>query len=198
MTTAPAEVESWVRQGAAALQAGRSKDARALLERVVATGRSNVQVWMLLALACRQMGDGAAHNRSVDEALRLDAGNIFALIWKGDSLAAARDEQGATSFYERALRLANGLQVPPDLAAELERASAAIKASTDRYGTHLESFLTSHGLAAGHAQSALPGSDRYPVGRQAHFSSAAECLLFPAAAAAAILRTRRIRLDPRA
>jgi len=149
MTATPAEVESWVRQGAAALQAGRSEDARALLERVVATGRGNIQVWMLLALACRQLGDGAAHNRAVDEALRLDAGNIFALIWKGDSLAAARDEQGATSFYERALRLANGLQVPPDLAAELDRASTAIKAATNRYGTHLESFLTSHGLPPG-------------------------------------------------
>jgi len=146
MTATPAELESWVRQGAAALQAGRSKDARALLERVVATGRTNIQVWMLLALACRQMSDGAAHDRAVDEALRLDGGNLFALIWKGDSLAAAGDEQGATSFYERALRLANGVQVPPDLAAELDRARAAIKTATDRYGTHLESFLTSHGL----------------------------------------------------
>ena len=143
----PAELESWVRQGAAALQAGRSKDGRALLERVVATGRTNVQVWMLLALACRQMDDAAAFDRAVDEALRCDAGNLFALVWKGDSLAASHDDQGAISFYERAVRLAAGHELPSDLAAEIERARVAIQAATARYGEHLESFLTSQGLS---------------------------------------------------
>src|SRR3569832_1864528 len=70
----PAELESWVRQGAAALQAGRSKDGRALLERVVTTGRTNVQVWMLLALACRQMGGAAAGGRAGGGARRGGAG----------------------------------------------------------------------------------------------------------------------------
>lgn len=147
MTATSAELESWVRQGAAALQAGRSQDGRALLERVVATGRTNVQVWMLLALSCRQMGDAAAFDRAVDEALRCDASNLFALVWKGDSLAASHDDQGAISFYERAVRLAAGHELPSDLAAEIERARVAIQAATTRYGEHLESFLTSQGLS---------------------------------------------------
>lgn len=162
MTATVAELESWVRQGAAALQAGRSQDGRALLERVIATGRTNTQVWMLLALACRQLGDAAGLERAIDEALRLDAGNLFALIWKGDSLAAARDDQAAISFYERAVRLAAGRELPRDVAAEIERASTAIQAATTRYGAHLESFLTAQGLP--------------PAARSARFQEAIEIL----------------------
>lgn len=148
MTSTPAERASLTRQAGAALQAGRFKDGRVMLERIVATGETNIEIWMLLALACRQMGDAAAHARAVDEALRRDGGNLFALIWKGDCLAAARDEQAAIGFYERALRLAHGRQLPRDVSAELERASAAVQAATTRYRDHVETFLAARGHPA--------------------------------------------------
>ncbi|MDH7973175.1 aspartyl/asparaginyl beta-hydroxylase domain-containing protein [Sphingomonas sp. AR_OL41] len=149
MTATNAELEAWVRDAVTALQAGKPHDARALLERVTATGRTNVQIWMLLAHVCRATGDGAAQDRAIDEVLRRDADNIRALIWKGDTRVAARDEQGAMSFYERAMRLADGQSIPPDLATELERAGAAAQAASLRYRTHLEDFLTSQGLSSG-------------------------------------------------
>lgn len=147
MTATNAELEAWVRDAAAALQAGKPREARALLERVTATGRSNVQIWMLLAYACRETGDDAAQDRAIEEVLRRDAGNIRALIWKGDMRVAARDEQGAMSFYERAMKFADGQSIPPDLASELERAATAAQAASLRYRTHLEDFLTSQGLS---------------------------------------------------
>ena len=147
MTATNVELETWVRDAVAALQAGRPHDARALLERVTATGRGNVQIWMLVAHVCGEAGDVAARDRAIDEVLQRDANNIRALIWKGDARVAARDEQGAMSFYERAMRLADGQSIPPDLAAELERAGVAAQAASLRYRTHLEGFLTAQGFA---------------------------------------------------
>ena len=147
MTATNAELENWAREAVTALQAGRPHDARALLDRVTATGRTNVQIWMLVAHACRETGDMAAQDHAIDEILRRDANNIRALIWKGDMRIAAKDERGATSFYERATRLADSQSIPPDLATELERAKIAAQAASARFRTHLQAFLTANGLS---------------------------------------------------
>lgn len=147
MAAGNAELEAWVRGGAAALQAGRAKDARDLFERVTASGRASVQVWMLLAQANRVLGDTSAQEAAVDAVLAREAGNIRALIWKGDCRAAS-DMRAATSFYDRALRLADGQALPGDLTAELDRASAATRAAGAAYTAHMDGWLTAQGLPA--------------------------------------------------
>ncbi|MFN5778830.1 MAG: Rid family hydrolase, partial [Novosphingobium sp.] len=101
-------------------------EARARFERVTATGRANTQIWMLLALACRALDDGAGEETAIDAALALDPGLIRGQVMKGDCRVRAGDEQGALEFYQAALRWAEGMELPADLAAEIERARAVV------------------------------------------------------------------------
>lgn len=123
-----------IREGADLLQRGRAVDARARLEQVTATGRANTQVWLLLAAACRAQGDRANEEAALDAALALDPSLVRGQIMKGDCRVAAGDEGGALEFYQCALRWAEGAQLPPDLAAEVERARATVA----RYGARGE------------------------------------------------------------
>ncbi|OYW22159.1 aspartyl/asparaginyl beta-hydroxylase domain-containing protein [Sphingomonas sp.] len=136
-----AQIESLVRSAAASLQRGDAAQARQSLEQVTATGRGNIQIWLLLALACKGTNDVAAEERAVDSALKIDSANIRALILKGDCCAAGKDPRGATSFYERAIGLAQGKQLPADLAREVERAEALSKAASAEYRTYLEEWI---------------------------------------------------------
>lgn len=135
------QIEALVRSAAAALQRGDPGQARQALEQVTATGRGNIQIWLLLALACKGTGDVAAEERAVDAALKADPGNIRALILKGDCRAADKDSRGATSFYQRALSLAQGKQLPADLVREVERAEALSKAAAAEYRAYLEDWI---------------------------------------------------------
>lgn len=137
------QIEALVRSAAAALQRGDPGQARQSLEQITATGRGNIQIWLLLALACKGTGDVAAEERAVDAALKVDPGNIRALILKGDCRAASNDNRGATSFYQRALGLAQGKQLPADLVREVERAEALSKAAAAEYRAYLEDWIGS-------------------------------------------------------
>ena len=65
MTLTNDQALALVREGAEMLQRGLPEDARARFERVTATGRANVQIWMFQAMACRMLDDapeiGRAH-----------------------------------------------------------------------------------------------------------------------------------------
>lgn len=136
-----AQIEALVRGAATALQRGEAAQARQSLEQVTATGRGNIQIWLLLALACKGTNDVAAEEHAVDAALKIDPANIRALILKGDCRAAGNDTRGATSFYERAIGLAQGKQLPADLAREVARAEALSKAASAEYRAYLEEWI---------------------------------------------------------
>lgn len=116
------EAERLVREGAEALRQGRPADARARFSKVTQTGRANVQIWLLLAAACRVERDPVGEEAAVDSALALEPRLVRGLIVKGDCRARAKDERAALGFYESALRLAAGQQLPNDLLIELRRA----------------------------------------------------------------------------
>jgi aspartyl/asparaginyl beta-hydroxylase (cupin superfamily) len=135
-----------VRQGAEALQQGRTAEARRDLERVTQTGRANGQIWGLLAMACRAEGDAAAEEAALDALLALEPRAMRALIMKGDCRGKAGDDKGALQFYETALNLARTDQVPEGLAPELRRAEAAVAEWTGRIDSAREATLAKRGL----------------------------------------------------
>jgi tetratricopeptide (TPR) repeat protein len=148
------EAEQLARTGAEALRAGDAAAARQNFDRLAASGRANVQIWLLLAHSCAMLGDHADAERAADEVLRRDNRNLRALILKGDARQAAGDEAAAVSFYNNALKLAGQLgELPADLKAELERIGQAAKAFLGRSRQRLEAHLAAVGLGP-EAQSA--------------------------------------------
>lgn len=142
------ELENAVRAGAAALQNGDPLTARGQFERVIATGRANVQVWMLQAMACRGLGDTAAEEIAVDGALKADPNNIRMLVMKGERREGAGDLRAASSFYGRAVSLASQRALPADLRAEVDRAGERVAALAQRFQDDLEATLADAGFPA--------------------------------------------------
>lgn len=122
-----ADFPSIARRGMEALRAGRAVEARGLFEQVVGAGRGDASVWVGLAYACRDTGDGAAALAATDGALRLQPGNPRALLLKGDHFLAAGDRRSAATFYASALRNAPA-NPAADLQAELARAAREVEA----------------------------------------------------------------------
>ena len=147
MTEAP-QLENLVRRGAAALQRGDPAEARKLFDQVIATGRANVQIWLLQAVACKALRDIVAQEHAADQVLKADPGNIRALILKGDSRIASGDGRAGTSFYDRAVRIAQSRQLPGDLIDEVKRAETLTKVAATEYRAHLEKWVGPAGRAA--------------------------------------------------
>ena len=148
MTLTNDQAIALVREGAELLQRGQPADARARFERVTATGRANVQIWMFQAMACRMLDDAAEEEAALDAALALDPGLIRGQVMKGDCRHRAGDEQGALEFYQAAVRWAEGAELPGDLAAEVERARGAVAQSAARGEAAREAALAARGFPA--------------------------------------------------
>ena len=142
MSLSLADAEMIARQGAEALRAGKAAEAKRHFEQLAATGRANIQIWLLLAHSCRLAGDMEGAERAADEALRQDKGNLRALIIKGDARQHAGDDRAASSFYGAALRLADSIgSLPDELKSEVERARKALEANAASYRSRLERNL---------------------------------------------------------
>ena len=146
MQLSVSEAERIAREGAQALQAGNAAEARRRFERLTGSGRANAQIWLLLAHACRQLGDWAGVEAAASQVLERDDRNLRALILKGDSRTAGGDDRAGASFYRAALRIAAELgSLPPDLAAELAR----VERSSAEIDRGFRARLTRHLDAAG-------------------------------------------------
>ena len=142
MSLSLADAERIARQGAEALRAGKAAEAKRHFEQLAATGRANVQIWLLLAHSCRLAGDMAGAERAADEALRQDKSNLRALIIKGDTRQHSGDDRAASSFYGAALRIADSIgSMPDELKAEVERARKAFDDNAASYRSRLEASL---------------------------------------------------------
>jgi aspartyl/asparaginyl beta-hydroxylase (cupin superfamily) len=142
-----ADAERIARTGAEALRAGNAAEARRSFEQLAATGRANVQIWLLLAHSCKLLGDRAGVEGAADAVLAKDNRNLRALILKGDCRAAAGDERAGGNFYHTALRLAAQMgEQPADLVPELERAARLTREFSDRSRQKLEAVLAEAGL----------------------------------------------------
>ncbi|HEY0627349.1 MAG TPA: aspartyl/asparaginyl beta-hydroxylase domain-containing protein [Allosphingosinicella sp.] len=142
------EIERLAREGVAALQQGRPAEARSRFESVTATGRAGVQIWLLLATACRAQQDTAAEEAAVDQALKIEPQLVRGLVMKGDCRAKLGDDRNAVFLYKKALRLASDQTLPQDLVAELRRAETAAAQIDARFASDLDASLAAEGLPA--------------------------------------------------
>lgn len=149
MALAAHEIESRVRTAGAALQQGRPVEARQHLEALTQAGLNNIQVWLMLATACRDLGDFVEGERAADAVLAIDPSVARAHIIKGDCCAATGRNADAIREYKFAASLAAGQDVPPGLAVELQRAQAAADAIGSQTAEAMDAKLASAGLAHG-------------------------------------------------
>lgn len=140
----PATLRANAQAAAAALRSGDARKAGDLLEGLVAAEPSNVSFWLGLALAKRNLGEGAASGAAIDRALSLEPRNCRGLILKADHLAAEGLHRNAARFYAAALRAAPP-QPPADLAADLARAQNALARDAADYEAYLRAGLEARG-----------------------------------------------------
>jgi aspartyl/asparaginyl beta-hydroxylase (cupin superfamily) len=135
-----------VQAGMKALQAGEAAKARSKFETVIRAGKSSINAWTGLAMACEQLSDAPATLRAVDQILKLDPHNIRALLMKGDYYNQHADLRAAAAHYGMAIRLVNDTgTIPPGLAAKVEKARAMQTSYANAFVQHLEFSLKAAG-----------------------------------------------------
>ena len=140
-------LEAEAQRGVGALQRGDFATARDAFAAVTASGTASPQAWLLYAQACDGLDDRANAIGALDEVLRADAGNPFALMMKGDLFARAGDDRAAVSFYRMGLRRTADLaQLPGDLPDRVRRAEAAVAAAEERFEGELQRQLAARGI----------------------------------------------------
>lgn len=143
----PQQAEQLVRDGVAAMQRGAAAEARRAFEQVANAGNGVAAPWLLLAQACRLQRDDAAELTALDRLLAEQPRHLRALIMKGDWLERHGDRRGAQSFYALAVGVARqAAELPPALAAEVNRAAAELERGRADYRTHLEGALDTAGF----------------------------------------------------
>jgi len=140
------EAELLVREGMAALQAGRAVEARNKFGQLTGAGFANPELWMLTANACRLAGDAAGEEAALDRLLTLEPRAVAAIIQKADIRLKAGDETAAAGLYRKALQLAEGGTVPQQLVPEVRRAERAMEQLKARYTAHLDASLGALGF----------------------------------------------------
>jgi tetratricopeptide (TPR) repeat protein len=178
-----------IREGAELLQRGLAQDARSRFEQVTRTGRANTQIWMLLASACRAEGDPAAEEAALDAALALDPTLIRGQIMKGDCRVNAGDERGALEFYQCALRWAETAELPPDLAAEVDRARTVVIQYAARGEATREAALAARGFPPEARSARFAQSLEILAGRKEIFVQRPTSFYFPGLAATQFFET---------
>lgn len=138
MQMSPNDARTIAQSGMAALKGGDPGSARASFERVVAGGVADASVQLGLAYACLALQDQGAALLAVDAALRLEPGNVQALLFKADRMDQAGDARAASMFYRAAIgAAANPAQLPRELQQELARAQAMCERYAQQFDAHL-------------------------------------------------------------
>src|SRR4051794_31003320 len=173
------EAERLVREGIEALNRGRPGDAAARFERVTQAGKSNAQIWLLLATAHRAAGDAAGEEAALDRLLAAEPRVVRGHIMKGDCRARAGDDCAAINFYKSAMLLAGDQQLPEALAAEIRRAEAATAELEARLDLEKEKALVARGVAPGTRSPRFQESLDIMAGRKRIFVQEPSAYYFP-------------------
>lgn len=136
-------------RGVEALQRGDAATARAAFDQIEAAGRGSHQLRLFLAQACTMLGDGPAAHRALDRVLADEPTNLYAILMRGDLLAAAGDDRAAMAWYQAALTHAPRLgTLPPDLMAALRKAEATVARTSATFESHMQQALAEADVAA--------------------------------------------------
>lgn len=145
-----AKIDQLVRTGLDALRAGNSAFAISKIEEAVAQKGDVFDYWLLLAQAQRHHGDRPAEIAALNAALKIQSGNVMALLMMGDAKAAIHDDRAAISFYQSAIRFAQlSDDIPAALHPALDRAVAWIQTAQQRFADYFHHDLKQHGLDGG-------------------------------------------------
>lgn len=146
----PDQADRIIREGVAAMQRGDGRNARAAFEQVASAGNGIAPPWLLIAQACRLERDAEGELAALDRLLGEQPRHIRGLIMKGDVMQRQGDLRGAHSFYRLARDVAalSG-ELPPNLAAEVQRVTDELANSQGDYRTHLDEALASAGHTIG-------------------------------------------------
>src|SRR5687767_12733518 len=106
-------LEETAGRGVSALQRGDFAAARSAFLEVTESGTGSAQAWLFLAQACEGLDDRETWLTALDEVLKADPRNVFALLMKGDLFLRKGDDRAAVSFLKMGLRIAEGLQQQP-------------------------------------------------------------------------------------
>lgn len=128
-----ATAETLAREGVAALQRGDGETARERFASLVDAGHAAPPMCLMLARACRLGGDSDAEAAAIDRALAGDPDNLQALLMRGECSARAGDPRAATSYFHRALAVAQKTGVPPAVTADMDRAQAYLRSRSEDY-----------------------------------------------------------------
>lgn len=169
-----------VQTGMAALNRGDNETAQARFRRATRRKDASAQVWMALAIASQRLSDLDTMSEACDAVLAVEAGNLWALVMKGDYHTAAEDPRAAMSFYNLAIRLGEQYaNLPPELESELDRARAAEKRHSEALQAHLMSQLAASGYDSAHSSRRFTHSLDLLTGRRQPYVQRPRSHLFP-------------------
>ena len=141
------DLEQIAREGVAAYQRGDLRSAFQAFGEVTRSGQASAQMWLMLAQVASGLGEIVPAQRALDEVLKDDGRNPFALLMRGDLYAAAGDERASVAFYRMGVNACAALpDLPGDLPQRRAKAERAIETANQRFDAHLLGELK----AAGH------------------------------------------------
>ena len=96
-------LEHLARTGMAALQAGRTAEARAAFLAIADAGRATPKLWGVIAETSEALGDDATQHRALDALLAENPRDLLALCMKGNLFLKAGDDRAAMGWLNNAL-----------------------------------------------------------------------------------------------
>jgi aspartyl/asparaginyl beta-hydroxylase (cupin superfamily) len=147
MTFTRSQAETILQEGITALRAGKAQVARTLLERLTEPGNDIDPPWLLIAHACRLMGDDVAEEQALQTLLALDKRHLAALLLMGELKDRQGDDRAATAFYKAALNMVSvGARISDDLRPKLKQAEDFLAGAHGRFESYLLNKLSETGL----------------------------------------------------
>ena len=132
------DVDQLMRTAKASIDAGDPASARELLERASGARPTDINVLMLLTVACRMQRDNRAALNSTGALLKIDPYSFLAHLSRGAAFEDLGERSAATEAYRAALALAPPKsKVQASLHASLAHAEQVVKVEAER----LQRFL---------------------------------------------------------
>jgi len=195
------EADGLFQSGVEALRQGRASEARQRFERLTAAGATGELPWLLLAISRREDQDPQAEEEALNRLLQDEPRSVRGNILKADCRANAGDDAAAIHFYQNALRLAEGIALPPEILEDVQGAEQSLAELQGRGHALREKRLADRGFPAGqwsprfaHALDLAAGKRRqylqqptaftYPELSQRQYFEREECGWAPAVEAA--------------
>ncbi len=169
-------LEKSIAAGFAALERNDPAEARRNFEQALSQDRGNATAWYGLSFSLRLLGADEEEGAALDQALRIKANYLEALIAKGDWHMRRRSTRSADEFYRTALEVAKRAgTLPPFWRAEIDRIGRAAEQARTSYQAHFQAAIADADLGApgtervSHAVDLLLGKRRLYLQQPTHF-----------------------------